>query len=127
MANNKKNNEDKISFFEKMKDKKYNAKVQLIGYGIFILIVIIYASIYSKNYNYDYANKIKTDDNSKETSKISENKSLLDTISNNYHYDLKLSITLLDGNKSEYSFSGDRYENLLSINYNNVLYYYKDN
>ena len=48
---NKETKDEKLSFREKMKDKRYSAKVQLIGYGIFIILVLIYTSISTKKYN----------------------------------------------------------------------------
>ena len=41
-----KENVTKESFLSKMKnDKKYNAKVQLIGYGIFIAALVVYFNL----------------------------------------------------------------------------------
>ena len=43
-SNNKVNEKSELSFVEKYKtDKKYKAKVELIGYGIFIIGLIIYS------------------------------------------------------------------------------------
>ena len=39
--NKKKSNEENKSFYEKIKtDKKYKAKIELLGYGIVILLII---------------------------------------------------------------------------------------
>lgn len=125
--NNNTNNE-KISFKEKMKDKKYNAKVQLIGYGIFIVIIIIYANISSKNYDYDYSNKITNSiNNPNKTSEVVEQKSLLKIINNNYEYNIKIEII---NNKEEiinYQYTGSSYKDIKSIKTNDQTYYLKNN
>ena len=54
MSKNKKErnikDNDNNGFYEKMKnDKKYNAKVQFIGYGVFILLIVVFLNISSMN------------------------------------------------------------------------------
>ena len=131
---NKINNNEKetLSFREKLKDKKYSAKLQLIGYGAFILIVIIYANLSSKNYNYDYSNKITNSVNKKEeTSEVQTEKSLLESINNNYEYNLEVNIkniTEENGEKEEtktYKYTGTSYKDILKIKTNNKTYYFK--
>ena len=48
----------KETFFEKMKDKKYKAKVEFIGYGIFIVVLIIYLNIASMDQSPSTSNTI---------------------------------------------------------------------
>jgi len=115
------NKENKKSFREKMKDKKYNAKVQLIGYGIFIVILLIYVNVSSNNYNYNYTNKTKDIEIKSITSETITDISLLKQIKNNYHYDLTLTI-----NEDTYTYNGDSVQDLMSINTNNNTYYLKD-
>ena len=126
MKKNIEENNDKISFMEKMKDKKYSAKVQLIGYGIFILLVLIYATVSNKNYNYSNNTTNKTTNNNEVTSNVINNKSLLESIKDNYNYEISLSITTNNDTK-DYNYRGYSYNNEVSINYDNNLYYYKDN
>ena len=56
------------SFFKRMKnDSKYKAKVELTGYAIFIIVLIIFLNIFNTGGNYDYSygnntnNKVSTD------------------------------------------------------------------
>ena len=121
---NNENKEEKVSFREKIKDKKYSAKVQLIGYGVFILLVIIYANISTRNYNYSNNNTNTINKDNRPIEKTEET-SLLDSIKDNYHYEIKL--TIAKEETQEYLFTGDRYNDVLSINYNNNSFYYKDN
>ena len=121
---NKETKDEKLSFREKMKDKRYSAKVQLIGYGIFIILVLIYASISTRKYNNPSNN---TNNKSNDNSQVEniEEKKLLDTIKDNYHYEVNLSIT--EEETKDYIFTGDRYNDIVSINYNNNIFYSKDN
>ena len=53
MDNNSK--ESKQSFFQKFKnDKKYRAKVQLIGYTVFIVFLIVFINVSNVGNNYSY-------------------------------------------------------------------------
>ena len=111
-----------------MKDKKYSAKIQLIGYGIFIAIIIIYVNISSINYNYDYSVKQnKTSIEEKKTEK--ENKKLIEIIDDNYHYNLNLNITYSNIEEEKlYNYTGDSYKDEITINNGDGnIYYYKNN
>lgn len=134
-------NEKNTSFFEKMKtDKKYNAKVQLIGYGVFIVALVIYVNIASlgssPSGNSIIGNDIDSDyllGNKEETSG-----SLLENIKNNYRYEVGLYIkTKVQGEQEEQElvdsqvrYVGKSYENQLEITKEdttgNNLYYKVD-
>ena len=127
MNKNNKNEQEKISFREKMKDKKYSAKVQLIGYGVLILISILYVNMSNKNYDYNYTNKINnTINNNTEVNKPTEVKKLIDTITNNYEYNIKIEIINTTEEKTDYNFTGSSYQDILSIKTNNKIYYLKN-
>ena len=110
----------KESFKEKLKDKKYKAKLELIiGFGL-IIILFIYTSVsgVSSNYNYN-STTIPTTPNEEETF-------ILDEITNNYSYEINISLTRIDnkedtdidGNLTQYNYSytGKTYENNTIIN-----------
>ena len=106
----KKNKEEEKNFLEKYKtDKKFKAKVQLIGYGIIIVFIIIYANISSmivpKNTNLT----LKKDGNNNNT--IVKKESLLKKISNNYEYEIN--VTYKDDKKTTYI--GKRFKNNTEI------------
>ena len=102
-------------FLDKYKnDKKYNAKVQLIGYGILIAIIIIYANIHSaqlatyKRETPSRANKLN------EIRNKLENKILLEKIDKNYQYDIKIHNKTKEEEK-EIHYYGKRYQNNTEI------------
>ena len=75
------------SFWYKYKnDKKYNAKVQLIIYFAFIVIVVVYVSVSRVGKNYDY-NNVTNNINSVSESSVGD---VMDTINNNYNYSIVL-------------------------------------
>ena len=134
----------KESFFEKMKnDKKYNAKVQLIGYGIFIVALVLYLNLSSlgsrgsnSNLNLDDLNNGAINNNSENTTE----KKLLDRLKDNYSYNVvidvdKKSINTETNEEVDVShninYYGKSYGNKLEINktVNGVtnLYYKVDN
>lgn len=115
MTKKNENEKENLSFREKMKDKKYSAKVQLIGYGVFIIIVIIYANISSRNYDYNYANKVEPSKSESTTSGVIEDKKLLDVIDKNYEYQISIEIVNQNDNTSKYLYRGSRYEDILKI------------
>ena len=127
MKKNNSNEEQKISFREKMKDKKYIAKVQLIGYGIFILIIIVYANVSSKNYNYNNKNTIENSKNNPNITSNVEEKSLLETIKDNYNYDIDVTIINNDDTTSNYKYTGFSTGDVIQINTNDKVYYGKSN
>ena len=92
-SNIKNDIEKKESFFEKMRnEKRYNAKVQLIGYGILIGALIIYLNL-SNLVSGGSNSNLSLDDfndnlinNSGESTEV--NKNLLKSLANNYVYDI---------------------------------------
>ena len=129
------------SFFDKYKtDKKYKAKVQLIGYGIFILILIAYLNISNMNAtSHGNITTLKNEINNKETSATTEDKQidLLEKINNNYEYTINTTI-ITNEEEKEVKYSGRSAKNNMeitkeinttTINYYKVdsRYYKKDN
>ena len=132
------NEEENKSFLKKFiskykTDKKYSAKIQLIGYGILIAIAIIYVNIASMT---NSSTNSQTEADRKElidkiNNKEVKNKSLLETIDDNYAY--KIDITY-NQNKEEQTkkihyegkSSKDNIEIIKEID-NNKEYYYKSN
>lgn len=90
---NEVNAEKKESFLEKMKsDNTYNAKVQLIGYGVFIVILVVYLNLANMGNNSDSLSNntvfgnITGNDSVENTSE--EDTDLLEKIGINYSYDV---------------------------------------
>lgn len=109
------NGENK-TFIEKYKeDKKYKAKVQLIGYGIFIVIIIIYLNIYNMTGNHTntkLTNQITTNDT--ENKKVEEVGEWIKELDNNYQYDITVSLKEEDSTK-EIHYSGSSYKTKMTI------------
>lgn len=88
--------EKKDSFFHKMKnDKKYSAKVQLMGYGILIVLLVLYLNVSSMNSSGSGVNTIIGDINNsgseiKNTDK--DDTTLLKNVSDNYSYGMVIDI-----------------------------------
>lgn len=103
---------------EKLKeDKKYRAKIELIGYGIFILIAIMFAISGRNNANTNSSNNNYND--------IIENTNTTTNVINlfdKYSYSTKVEI-----NENIYEFNGEYSNNILIINKDNIKYAYKDN
>lgn len=126
------------SFFKRMKnDSKYKAKVELTGYAIFIIVLIIFLNIFNTGGNYDYSygnntnNKVSTD-NTDKNNDVEEGTSLFDDINNNYSYDVLVDLAIKDdtGNTNSYNvnYNGKCYKDNLIINksYNGETHeYYK--
>lgn len=118
-VNEVENQEEKnLSFFEKYKtDKKYKAKVELIGYGIFIVVLIVYLNISSMNSNSaNFQNitneEILTGKSDNETTSL-EKEDLLEKIDKNYEYDIRVSLKYLSDNEEldkDIHYFGKRYE-----------------
>jgi len=95
------NNEEKeLSFLEKIRtDKKYSAKVQLIGYGVFIVILVVYLNIASMgNTNYrgnSIGNKILSGNNG--VNEVEDDSlNLLEQLKDNYKFDTMVRVFLKD-------------------------------
>lgn len=133
--------EGTTSFFEKMKtDKQYNAKVQLIGFGIFIAILVIYVNISSLG-NSGTTNSVLTDLDSNyqsdDENPTEDSINLLEKLENNYRYDITIDVQkngeneqeTVDVNKIRYV--GKSFENQLEITredtVGSALYYKVDN
>lgn len=88
--------EKKDSFFNKMKnDKKYSAKVQLMGYGTLIVLLVLYLNVSSMNSSGSGGNTIIGDINNsgseiKNTDK--DDTTLLKNVSDNYSYGIVIDI-----------------------------------
>lgn len=131
----KENNNKFKDFFDKYKnDKKYKAKVQLTGYLVFIIILIIFLNISDMGKNYDYSSNNNTNDiNTTNTSTDDGNDelSLLKRLNNNYAYDVKIALKRLKDDNTEenitFSYNGKSYgENIIinkSINNVNSTFY----
>lgn len=114
------------SFFQKLKnDSKYKAKVELTGYAIFIIILIIFLNIFNTggNYDYSYGNNTtnKTDNNTlNKNSDMEEGTSLFDDINNNYSYNVSIELDAKDDadniNSYNINYSGKCYKDNLIIN-----------
>ena len=91
--------EEKKTFKEKWQDKKYQAKVKLSGYGVFVLIVIIMLAFGNVNTNVD--NNEYNNDSSIETNTIMFNKPQV----NNYTYIIEI-VNEKEGNKELITYNG---------------------
>lgn len=119
------------SFWYKFKnDKQYNAKIQLMGYGIFILVIILGVNISSIG---NKGNKVPSNSVIKQnTSKDSA--SALENSANNYHYDIVMDVKYLNVNDEEVAsnitYSGKKYKDVMEITKlvdgESSLYYKKD-
>ena len=112
------------SFFEKLKtDKKYSAKVQLIGYGIVILILVVYLNLVNMGNVSTSNNSILNGTGS--SNQVDENKNaslessnLLKKIDDNYRYDVRVKLGKKNGEEEEESqvhYLGKSYGNQLEI------------
>ena len=94
-------------------DKRYNAKVQFIAYGAFILLLIIFLNI---NNTTTTINNTITPELDKEKEEVVEEVSLLELINNNYEYDVNV---LVNKNKTEtinHRYYGKSYKDNTIIN-----------
>ena len=138
MASNKKE-----SFFDKVKgDKKYKAKVELIGYGIFIVVLVLGLNISSLGDNSnrsDLGNVIdkgSLNEGEEENTSMDE-ESLLKKLDDNYSYEVLVNITKKSMNietneevdvESKISYKGKSYgktKEIKYINSNDKSIYYK--
>lgn len=92
-----KNTKKKLSLKERWKDKRERAKIELMLYGIFFLVIIIFARISSS-----MSTNIPKDNDI--------NNTFIDEITDNYQYDIDITI---DNNK--YKYSGKKLGNNMSI------------
>ena len=100
--------EEKENFFKKMKeDKKYNAKVQLIGYGVFILIIVVFLNVGSM-VGGNSTGVLEND--------IIEEVNIIDEIDNNYEYNINISLSKGEELVNNYRYYGKRYNDNKEIN-----------
>ncbi|MDD7132316.1 MAG: hypothetical protein PUH84_04260 [Firmicutes bacterium] len=92
-----KNAKKKLSLKERWKDKRERAKIELMLYGIFFLVIIIFARISSS-----MSTNIPKDNDI--------NNTFIDEITDNYQYDIDITI---DNNK--YKYSGKKLGNNMSV------------
>ena len=114
-------NEETKDWIELYKtDKKFNAKVQLIGYGIFIFIVIIGLNISAASGNRSNRNitSMKNSINNQTNRTTNKKIALLQRINNNYEYDIKVELTTKKDETTEtkeVEYSGKSYKNNIEI------------
>lgn len=128
VSNKNSNDEKELSFVEKVKtDKKYSAKVQLIGYGVLIVALILYLNISSLGSNTNNMSNtiISGNGNNRLEENAYEDKSgLLEQLSNNnYKYDVKVDVLRKVNNADreenediEIRYYGSIYKNSVLIN-----------
>ncbi len=118
MIKKRNENDNKFSeFIEKYKtDEKYRAKTKLIGYGIFIAILILIVDIASINSssseNIISLNKEKNSETNEKEVLTEEN--LLNRINDNYEYIIQ--IHLSKENEEDITYTGKRYKEDIEIN-----------
>lgn len=131
--------EENVSFFEKIKtDKKYSAKVQLIGFGVFIGALVIYvniASLGSSGMTSNSLGDLDTQIGDEETNDDTTN--LLEQLDDNYHYDISVNVQMNSENEQEEEdvtkirYVGKSFENQMEITREDTLgsslYYKVDN
>lgn len=122
--------EEKKTFKEKWQDKKYQAKVKLSGYGIFIGIVLLLVAFGGGNSNTDYESDIDENLNN-EVNKEEDNTISFDKPDvNNYTYEIEI-ITKKNDIENKYYYSGkvlDAYEELVKkVENKDYNYRIKDN
>ena len=134
MDKNRDNNE---SFYNRYKsDSKYRAKVQLVGYAVIIVLLVIYLNVTNMTNNYNYGNTISLDkaDISNNDSNVDNGSNLdfVSNISNNYVYDVNVVVKKKDDNgidsEIQYNYSGKSYKDVMIINKkvdNNQVSFYK--
>lgn len=133
----KKKNTDgkKESFREKLKDKKYKAKVGLIGYGALIVILILYLNL--ANMGRDVRNVDTSVDELQDVSSLDEDtdkaRNLFQKLDNNYQYDVNVMLKKRNGEEEEVHslhYYGKRYESNVLLNkednQENLVYYKND-
>lgn len=79
MKNRKTDEKNKLTFMERLKDKRERAKIELIAYGIFFVGVIIFTRILGSTSNNIENNNI-------------EEQSFINKIEDNYEYDIQITI-----------------------------------
>lgn len=107
--------EEKKTFKEKWQDKKYQAKVKLSGYGIFIVVVVLLVALGGGNSNTDYEPDIDENLNNEVNKEEDNTISFSKPDVNNYTYEIEI-ITKKNDKEDKYYYSGkvlDAYEELV--------------
>lgn len=111
------------SFFQRiMDDKKYSAKIQLIGYGVLVIVLIVYLNIANMGRSSFSGNIISDDvsgDNTILENTDTESSNLLKEIHDNYQYDQHVTLKKnSSGFEEEFSlhYFGKSYDKNLEIN-----------
>lgn len=112
----------KESFSTKWKDKKYQAKVKLSIYGVFILIVIILGSI-GNNGSLDNSNTKDIDNNISDNSSINDSKDIF-LLPKNKDYKYNIDIKL-DDKEIKYNGEVNDEGEVITKEIDNVKYSYK--
>lgn len=99
MKNEEINKKEKMTLKERLKDKRERAKIELMAYGIFFLVVIVFARLLGST-----SNNIENN-NSAETS------SFITKLEDNYEYDMLVTI-----NENTYKYYGKVLGNNSTIN-----------
>lgn len=130
---NKNDDVESVGFLEKIKtDKKYKAKVELIGYVLIIVLIVIYLNISNlrNNYNYDSPKNVINENTSEEVDNQEDEGSFIDKINDNYSYSVDVEINQkIDGNDvfNKYNYNGKSYKENMIINRvtdsGNITYY----
>ena len=125
MDDNEKNVKKESFWYKYKNDKKYNAKIQLVVYALFIIIVVVYVNTSHVGNNYNYDNSIDSN------GKISENSvgNVLDNINSNYNYLVEMNAKIKkDNNHDEdvkYTYKGKSVDENMIIEINNSETFYK--
>ena len=127
---NKDSNENQVFFQKYREDKKFNAKVQLLGYGVLVLLVVLFLNINNMNsLGHNNISEVKDNSFEEENTNI-EKVSLLESINNNYEYDINVDVIKSDSSTYNYRYYGKSYDNNIILNKTfdntNNIYYGKD-
>ena len=110
---------EEVSFWERCKtDKKYKAKIELIGYGVLVLFLVIYLNIGSMNSGIGNVSSIMNDNmldknTNEKDSFLNGEVDLIKKLDDNYQYDVLVNLKHVIDNteiESELSYSGKRYD-----------------
>lgn len=130
-----KKEEKREGFFEKIRsDKKYSAKVQLMGWFLFFLILVVGLNVSSNGSHYQ-GNVVNGGNNSNGSENTSKEKTkLLENLDNNYSYSVVTNLVLNSVNadngeavsvEKSISYRGKSYLNTLEIERENTDLYYR--
>lgn len=120
--NDSESNNENLSFFEKVRtDKKYSAKVQLIGYGALILLLIVYTNIASLGNSVPTNTIVNEEESDYLIDNENDDSNLLERINDNYQFDIVVEYGVKNDNIDESDnfskirYIGKSYDNKLEI------------